>query len=666
MGNVQDTPLAALCQEECRVARSAQFKDPYEQQVSNRWYEQQQGNQAGGWRPSRVADEGRGMGGMGGMKPVGRPWNHEPSSPQKPTGRQSPAGRQSPRSPVGTGRNGSPLRTGHGRQSPRRSDRRGGRSQTMLENPYEEYSRRSGEAAGDGKGRSSSMFANPFKEYASLFGGEDDGAGSRPTRRGGSGGPGPRHRNSRGPRGEPGSPYAKARDLKDGRGSRGSPKSLPDGGGSFLPSELLMANNFGWQARAPHDEDEGAAPRGVREPPGERRIEDSPERRRGSRPESPKRVEDTMIGKGFGEFLKRGVAQASPKKELAEMVPSKDGGFISTIQKGFEGIFGHLATSKEEVLKMRGPMPASEYEAVPGDDLDQRMQLYARQIPRHLGGSLTIYRIARGEYKIGEDEVHLHWQSRCAPPSRENPGGSVLKEAFVTTAEDEKRAQEEAKAAGGKGRRGQKGQVEPVHSEPLPLFLRHSANVAYDLQVGQNAVNCVPESSRLSFATQKGTLLQDSDADAKFSAMQLATEQARKRERAALEWRKNKAENAPPPNTANRGSFANVDAAPSPKARSGRKGGGGDDLFREPDDRRDAPSPTKRAAQGSPASKFKGLEVPSPPPVGGYPDMSPLKDMPLPFGPLSVPGLDPALSQLKVPPPNWGGFGQQRSSSRRF
>ena len=87
------------------------------------------------------------------------------------------------------------------------------------------------------------------------------------------------------------------------------------------------------------------------------------------------------------------------------------------------GIFGHLASSKEEVpfrrpiktgvkvLKMRGPMSANEYEAVPGDDLDLRVQYFARprisiqvvresrQIPEHLGEWLKIYRSARGEYE---------------------------------------------------------------------------------------------------------------------------------------------------------------------------------------------------------------------------------------------------------------------------
>merc|ERR1719330_898160 len=137
------------------------------------------------------------------------------------------------------------------------------------------------------------------------------------------------------------------------------------------------------------------------------------------------RVDDTTIGKGFGEFLKRGVAQAAgPGKEedRGELVPSKDGGFIATIQKGVEGIFGHLAASKEEVLRNRGPMIAPEYEAVPGDDIDQRVEYYAKQLSQHQGECLKIYRIERGKYKIGSDEVRLAWQQRINPPSGA-PGG---------------------------------------------------------------------------------------------------------------------------------------------------------------------------------------------------------------------------------------------------
>lgn len=258
----------------------------------------------------------------------------------------------------------------------------------------------------------------------------------------------------------------------------------------------------------------------------QREEEEGGESRSWKREASPARVEDTVIGKGFSEFLKRGVAQAAPRQELerAEMVPSKDGGFIATIQKGFEGIFGHLATSKEEVLKKRGPMPAPEYEAVPGDDIDQRVEHFARQLPVHLGDSLKIYRSAKGEYKIGTDEVNLAWQTKVLPPSGHNPSGSVMKEVFVFTASKE----------------NVDDQAHEVPCEPLPFYLRHSANIAYDLQYGSK-VTKVPECSRLSFAEETGTLLKDSDAESKFNAMNVAIQQAKKREQAAMEWRKRNA-----------------------------------------------------------------------------------------------------------------------------
>ncbi|CAJ1439423.1 unnamed protein product [Effrenium voratum] len=238
------------------------------------------------------------------------------------------------------------------------------------------------------------------------------------------------------------------------------------------------------------------------------------------RAEEGPRNEDTQIGTSISEFLRRGVAQASekPPTERPEMMPSKDGGFIATIQQGFQGIFGHLATSKEEVLKMRGPMPAIEYEAVPGDDIDQRVQFFARQIPEHLGEWLKIYRKARGEYEVSDEFVRMAWQSTVEPPTSEHPGGQIVREVFVYV--------DAEPAEGG-----------AVPGEPLHLFLRHSANVAYDLHFG-SALTKVPEQSRLSFADETGTLLKDSDADSKYKAMLLASEQAQKREQAALEFRK--------------------------------------------------------------------------------------------------------------------------------
>lgn len=230
------------------------------------------------------------------------------------------------------------------------------------------------------------------------------------------------------------------------------------------------------------------------------------------------RNEDTQIGASISEFLRRGVAQAAPKPavERPEMMPSKDGGFIATIQQGFQGIFGHLATSKEEVLKMRGPMSAVEYEAVPGDDLDQQVQSLARQIPEHLGEWLKIYRKARGEYEVSGEVVRMAWQSTVAPTA-EMPHGQIRREVFVFVESDDAE--------------------NDVPGEPLHLYLRHSANVAYDLHFG-SAMMKVPEHNRLSFTEETGTLLKDSDADSKYKAMLLASEQALKRERAAISFRK--------------------------------------------------------------------------------------------------------------------------------
>ncbi|CAE7775075.1 spin [Symbiodinium sp. CCMP2592] len=170
----------------------------------------------------------------------------------------------------------------------------------------------------------------------------------------------------------------------------------------------------------------------------------------------------------------------------------------------------------EAVLKMRGPMSALEYEAVPGDDIDQQVQHFARQIPEHLGEWLTIYRKARGEYEVSEEVVRMAWQSTVSKPTPQHPEGQILREVFVYV---------ESEAEGA------------TPGEPLHLFLRHSANVAYDLHFG-SAMMKVPEGSRLSFAEETGTLLKDSDADSKYKAMLLASEQAQKREEAALQFRR--------------------------------------------------------------------------------------------------------------------------------
>jgi len=250
---------------------------------------------------------------------------------------------------------------------------------------------------------------------------------------------------------------------------------------------------------------------------------------------NPAKFEDTTIGKGFTAQLKRGVNQVQPKPggERTEMVKQKDGGFIATIQKGFEGIFGHLASTKEEVLKKRGPMIAPEYEAVPGDDLDQRVMYYAHRLPEHLGECLPIYRVSKGEYQIGSDDVRLAWQSKILPDGR------PTREVFVYGKDE--------------------GDAEPI-VEPLPSHLKHAANVAFQLQNG-NAVSQVPDDMRLSFPDQSGTGLKELDSDKRFNAMALATEQARLREEAALQWRRNNPSTGP-----NRLASGNMEAAPQPSA----------------------------------------------------------------------------------------------------
>jgi len=112
--------------------------------------------------------------------------------------------------------------------------------------------------------------------------------------------------------------------------------------------------------------------------------------------------------------------------------------------------------------------------------------------------------------------VRMAWQSTVSKPTPQHPEGQILREVFVYV-------ESELEAA--------------TPGEPLHLFLRHSANVAYDLHFG-SAMMKVPEGSRLSFAEETGTLLKDSDADSKYKAMLLASEQAQKREEAALQFRR--------------------------------------------------------------------------------------------------------------------------------
>jgi len=218
---------------------------------------------------------------------------------------------------------------------------------------------------------------------------------------------------------------------------------------------------------------------------------------------------DTIIGKGFTAAMKRGVAQAKPTPMHEEMVPQKDGGFIATIQRGFEGLFGK-PTSKEEVLRKRGAVWANEYEAVPGDEIDQRVQFFARRLPEDVAGCLKIFRQTKGEYQINDEIVNMEQRFR------QNQQGQTDKEIFVfwTTESGE--------------------QSDP---EPLGLYLSHAANVAYEVKQGGNVITQVPEHVRMSFHEEQGTKLTDGSADARFNAMEVAARQAKMREEAAMEWR---------------------------------------------------------------------------------------------------------------------------------
>eukprot|EP00929_Paragymnodinium_shiwhaense_P111423 TRINITY_DN7942_c0_g2_i1.p1 TRINITY_DN7942_c0_g2~~TRINITY_DN7942_c0_g2_i1.p1 ORF type:complete len:691 (-),score=148.96 TRINITY_DN7942_c0_g2_i1:132-2204(-) len=261
--------------------------------------------------------------------------------------------------------------------------------------------------------------------------------------------------------------------------------------------------------------------------------------------------QDAQIGLGFAQQLKRGVAQAEAQAEeapkRAEMVPQKDGGFIATIQKGFEGLFGHLASSKEEVLKMRGPMPALEYEAVPGDDIDAKVQYFAQWLPEKIGGSLMIYRKAKGEYEIAGEEVFLRWHQWI------RPDGVHCREVFAVDANADFSAPNNLAA-----NPHNKGVF-----EPLPLYLLHSAGVAHNLKTG-NAVTQVPELARLSFADVQGTNLIEAGSEERFTAMAMALKQAELREKHAQDYRKRT------------GSDETADAGPASGVESmGKSRGGG-------------------------------------------------------------------------------------------
>lgn len=218
---------------------------------------------------------------------------------------------------------------------------------------------------------------------------------------------------------------------------------------------------------------------------------------------------DTVIGRGFTAAMKRGVAQAKPTLAREELQQQKDGGFISTIQRGFEGLFGR-PSSKEEVLRKRGAVFANEYEAVPGDEIDQKVQYFARRLPEDVAGCIKIFRDRKGEYQINDEIVNMQMKYRQAP------NGQTESEIFVSWETDH---------------------GEQSDFEPLPLYLQHAANVAFEVKQGGNVITQVPDHARMSFHDEVGTKLTDGSADARFNAMEVAARQAKMREEAAVEWR---------------------------------------------------------------------------------------------------------------------------------
>jgi len=229
---------------------------------------------------------------------------------------------------------------------------------------------------------------------------------------------------------------------------------------------------------------------------------------------------DTAIGKGFTAQMRRGVEQAGMKMpfEPTKVVTHADGSYLTKVQSGFEAATPYHMLAKESALKIRGPMPAPEYEAVPGDELDRKVEFYARQLTSDAGHDLMIYRLSKGEYQIANQKVYLSW-SRNFPTQNPAQGQVQWKdssEAEVFVQEDDT--------------------VTPI-LEPLSTYLEHAANINYELKNGK-AVTRLPDEMRLSF-NEVGTHVMEGDDNFRLIAMKMALGQAKRRERAALEWAKN-------------------------------------------------------------------------------------------------------------------------------
>lgn len=247
---------------------------------------------------------------------------------------------------------------------------------------------------------------------------------------------------------------------------------------------------------------------------------------------------DAVAGKGLAASMRRGVALAKEGgQDRADLAPHKDGGFISTIQRGFESFFGQRPLSKEEVLRMRGLTKACEYDAVPGDEIDQQVQHIAHSLPQHLGDCVKLFRVARGEYEL---ELSVSQPTEMLHLSFGPQEGTQWPQLFVQVVAD----------------RSSVATTQPTPPEVFSEYLLHSANIAYSLEKGGNAVTQVPNHLRMSFADAPAMSLQQGSAEDRYAAMALATRQASMREQAAVEWTKRSKSNSRRQSAASEDGFA--------------------------------------------------------------------------------------------------------------
>jgi len=228
---------------------------------------------------------------------------------------------------------------------------------------------------------------------------------------------------------------------------------------------------------------------------------------------------DTAIGKGFTAQMRRGLNQAGMKTSLEppKVVTRGDDACPATTQSVPEACMPHHTPPKESASKTRGPTPAPEYEAVPGDELDQKVELYARRLTSDAGRHLMIHRLTKGEYQIANQKVYLSWSRglHLQNPAQGPGQWKDSSDAEVFVQEDDT--------------------VTPI-LEPLSTYLEHAANINYELKNGK-AVTRLPAEMRLSF-NEVGTHVMDGDEGLRLLAMKMALGQAERRERAALEWTK--------------------------------------------------------------------------------------------------------------------------------